>query len=75
MTRQSQESLDVDCYAGAGYPERPRAFVWQGERYEVEEVGRRWRTPAEYGFRVRTTAGEYFTLLYHELEDTWTLHR
>lgn len=73
MTQQSQKTLTVVCYAGTGYPERPRAFIWQDERYEVEEVGRRWRTPAEYGFSVRTTEGEHFTLLYHEREDVWTL--
>lgn len=75
MTRWSHEALEVDCYAGAGYPERPRAFTWHGERHEVKEVERRWRTPADYGFSVRTTDGEHFTLLYHEREDRWTLRQ
>lgn len=73
MMKHSQESVVVDCYAGAGYPERPRAFVWKGERHEVEDVERRWRTPAEYGFYVRTTEGTHVTLLYREREDRWIL--
>ena len=30
----------VECYAGHRFPERPRAFDWEGERIEVEEVER-----------------------------------
>ncbi len=50
------EAGGVECYAGYRYPERPRAFVWEGERVEIEAVERRWRTPAGPTFRIRTTA-------------------
>ena len=61
----------VECYAGARYPERPRAFLWEGERVAVEEVEQQWRTPAGPAFRVRTTDGRRFTLAYDEAADDW----
>jgi Domain of unknown function (DUF6504) len=56
----------VESYAGARYPERPRAFVWQGQRLLVEQVEREWRTPEGLTFRVRTEDGRRFTLTYRE---------
>ncbi len=61
----------VECYAGVRYPERPRAFVWEGERVAVEEVERQWRTPAGPAFRVRTADGRHFTLAYDEAAGDW----
>jgi len=61
----------VECYAGTRYPERPRAFLWEGERVAVEEVERQWRTPAGPAFRVRSADGRRFTLAYDEAADVW----
>jgi hypothetical protein len=61
----------VECYAGYRDTERPRAFLWEGERVEVMEVERQWRTPAGPVFRVRTGDGRHFTLAYDEAADTW----
>lgn len=63
----------VECYAGHRYPERPRAFVWQGARVAVEEVERRWRTPNGLAFRIRTADGRRFTLTYDEAADAWNI--
>jgi hypothetical protein len=63
----------VECYAGYRYPERPRAFVWEGERKEVEAIKRRWHTPAGPAFLVRTGDGRHFTLAYDEAADTWDI--
>jgi hypothetical protein len=63
----------VECYAGHRYPERPRAFLWEGERVAVEEVERSWRTPAGPVFRVRTVGGRHFTLAYDEAADSWDI--
>lgn len=63
--------FSVECYAGYCYPERPRAFLWKGERVTVEEVERSWRTPAGPAFRVRTADGRRFTVAYDEAADTW----
>jgi hypothetical protein len=65
----------VACYAGGCYPERPRAFWWEGERLEVATVERQWRTPAELTFRVRTSDGRRFTLAYDEAADAWSIRR
>ncbi|MBL7063204.1 MAG: hypothetical protein ISS49_03205 [Anaerolineae bacterium] len=61
----------VECYAGYRYPERPRTFVWEGERVAVEEVERQWRTPAGPVFRVRTAGGRHFILAYDEAAGDW----
>lgn len=42
----------VEAYAGYRYDERPRAFTWQGQRYIVLAVQRRWRSPRGLGFIV-----------------------
>ena len=63
--------VTVECYAGHRFPERPRAFDWEGERIEVEEVERCWRTPPGLVFRVRATDGRRFTLAYDEAADNW----
>jgi hypothetical protein len=61
----------VECYAGYMSPERPRAFVWQGERVEVVEVLVRGRLPGEHWFRVRSGGGEFFDLTYTIETDEW----
>ena len=61
----------VECYAGTRYPERPRAFLWEGERVMVEAVEHQWRTPAGPAFRVRAANGRRFTLAYDEAADAW----
>ena len=61
----------VECYAGHRYPERPRAFLWEGGRVAVEEVEHSWRTPVGLGFRVRVADGRRFTLTYDEATDSW----
>jgi len=61
----------VECYAGCRYPERPRAFVWEGKRMTVAEVERQWRTPDGLAFCVCTTGGCRFTLAYDETAHAW----
>ena len=61
----------VECYAGTRYPERPRAFLWEGERVMVEAVEHQWRTPAGPAFRVRAANGRRFMLAYDEAADAW----
>jgi len=63
----------VECYAGFRYPERPRAFLWGGERVAVEEIKRQWRTPSGLIFRVCATDGRRFTLAHNEAADVWSV--
>jgi hypothetical protein len=71
----------VECHAGRHYPDRPLAFQWQGERLEVEEVERQWRSQQEarsspilYHYLVRTTEGR-FHLTYDSDADMWEIVR
>ena len=63
----------VECYSGFSYPDRPAAVWWQGQRYEVQTIAARWRTPDGYGFRVITPNGQVFELFYNEREDAWSV--
>ncbi len=64
----------VECHAGYAYPERPIAFLWQGERLEVDRVEAEWRTPDGKHFRVRTRDGRRFTLFYREFVSEWEIN-
>ncbi len=66
-------NLEVDCYSGHTYAERPRSFIWQGIKYEVEEMESAWREPGEHHFRVRVQDDRIFELCYYEREDEWSL--
>jgi hypothetical protein len=70
--------IKVECYSGHTYAQEPRAFEWEGRRYEVERVVKRWRTPAGPGFRVeisnlQSPTSKFLDLTYSEIEDQWTL--
>jgi hypothetical protein len=63
----------VECYSGHTYPQEPRAVVWQGRRFSVARIERRWRTPEGPAFCVETEAGVPFELCYSELEKVWSI--
>ena len=56
---------------GSGYAERPLALHWDGQRLEVEAVEAQWRAPGSHFFRVKTTGGRRFELVYTEAPDAW----
>ena len=62
---------EVMCYAGARYPERPRAFLFGEERLEVVDVERWERTTRALRFTVRVADGRRFCLVYDEGKDAW----
>jgi hypothetical protein len=39
----------------------------------VEKVLARWRAPQGPAFRVQTSSGAPFELIYHEAEDSWEI--
>ena len=63
----------VECFSGHTYAQEPRALVWQGGRYRVARIEGRWRTPEGPAFRVTADPEGVFELLYHELEDCWSI--
>jgi len=76
-----QVSIHAECYSGTTYAQEPRAFEWEGRRYEVARIVKRWRTPAGPGFRVEVAGisspnsliSNPVDLTYLESIDQWTM--
>jgi hypothetical protein len=68
-------SLEVSCYSGHTYAERPATFVWRGRRYVVQRILKQWHSPQGPGFHLVTVEGERFTLTYHKARDQWFLQQ
>jgi hypothetical protein len=74
------ERIKVECYSGYKANERPIAFIFQGARWEVQEIIDRWyegghessRPKISY-FKVRTTEGQAFIIRYQSLFDAWSI--
>jgi hypothetical protein len=74
------EPTEVECYSGYRTNERPLAFIFEGRRWQVEEILDRWyegglrpsEPPLDY-FKVRTTEGRVFLLRYNSLFDAWAI--
>ena len=65
--------IQVTCYSGHTYAERPDLFTWEGEVHRVKEVEREWLEPGQKHFLVRTEDEKTFELCYFEREDMWSL--
>ena len=65
--------VEVKCYSGHTYAERPLAFTWQGKEYRVVEIVKEWRGEGGKCFIVRTGDNKSFQLCYNEAQDTWRL--
>ena len=65
--------LEVRCYSGYTYAERPRSFRWEGEEYEVEDIEREWHEPGERHFQVRAGSSKLFHIWYNETKRQWSL--
>lgn len=65
-------ALEVGCYAGATYPERPMWIARGGERADVVDVESQWREEERLGFRVRLTGGASVVLYYVPELDLWS---
>jgi hypothetical protein len=48
-------------------------IVWQGRRYSVVQIERRWQSPEGPAFCVGTETGERFQLHYHEVAHRWAI--
>ena len=66
-------NLQVTCYSGHTYAQRPESFLWQGTEHGVQRVEREWQEPGERHFRVRTEDNKLFELCYNEHHDHWSL--
>ena len=66
-------AIHVEAYAGASYPERPIAVWRQGQRLDVMEVLRSWRTPDGLHFLVEIEKIGRAELSYRYQEDGWKI--
>jgi hypothetical protein len=67
------EKVEVNCYSGYTYAQRPESFRWQGLEYEVTELEKAWREPGRRCFQVRTGENRLFNLCYNETQNQWSL--
>ncbi len=63
----------VECHSGFDYAERPVAFHWGGQRFEVNTIIAEWRTPEHKTFRVQAVDSCIFLLVYDQVLDTWNV--
>lgn len=71
----SSEPLDVETRPDSIGGQVPRAFRWQGHRYRVISLGRRWQTGQRRWFLVRTLEEQTFELVNDLNDGSWTLGR
>jgi len=67
------DNLQVNCYSGYTYAERPKSFLWEGVEYDIEEIEKEWLEPGERHFQVRTGGNKLFQLCYNEIYNQWSL--
>jgi len=67
------KEVQVHCYSGHTYAERPASFTWQDITHNVEAVEKEWRDPGSRCFRVCTEDKRIFELCYNERQDEWSL--
>lgn len=63
----------VECHSDFEYAERPTALHWEGQRLPIEKIFESCRTPTGKRFRVQTTDGQIFELIYSTLYDEWRI--
>jgi hypothetical protein len=69
----AEEKLEIRCYSGRTYAERPVSFLWEGIEYEIQEVEKAWLEPGQRHFQVRAVNNQRFHLWYDETKAEWSL--
>jgi hypothetical protein len=65
-------SIEVSCYAGYRYPERPISFKLLERTFLIEEILDRWYGEDYLYFKVRA-AERIYLLKYDPVQDQWSL--
>lgn len=63
--------VEVECYSGSGYANRPQAIRTESERLLIEKVLSEARIPQGKRFSVRLEDGRLVDLEYLEVQDLW----
>ena len=67
-----EEMVDVACYAGSRYPQRPLRVTWRGAERDVLAVEREWQEPRRRCYLVRLEGDRLLRLSYYERNERWT---
>ncbi len=67
-----EEMVDVACYAGSRYPQRPLRVTWRGAEREVLAVEREWQEPRRRCSRGRLDGDRRRRLSYYQRNERWT---
>ena len=67
-----EEMVDVACYAGSRYAQRPLRVTWRGAERDVLAVEREWQEPRRRCYLVRLEGDRLLRLSYYERNDRWT---
>ena len=73
LVRWGMNNIEVRCYSGHTYAERPESFRWQGVDYKITGIERTWQEPGEKYFRVRVGDNKLFRLCYNESSGRWSI--
>ena len=66
-------NVEVRCYSGHTYAERPESFRWKGAEYLVTRIEKSWKEPGEKYFQVSAGDNKRFRLCYNETEREWAV--
>ena len=69
---ESAGRLNVGCYAGHRYAERPEWVELDGERVDVVEIEKEWREEDRLGFVVKLRDRRRMLLYYEPNDDAWS---
>jgi hypothetical protein len=64
--------VQVTCYSGHTYAERPESLTWEGIVYKVKRIEKEWQEPGARLFKVLTGDSRFFILSYNERGDEWS---
>jgi hypothetical protein len=70
---EEDSSVEVKCYSGFAYAERPVSFRWRGKEYNIEKIEKEWQEPGRKCFLVSTGETKSFQLCYNHINQQWTL--
>ena len=63
----------VECHSGYKYGQRPTAVLSNGERHEIIEIIREWKSPTGIFFQVLTADDQAYELKYKLDRDEWSV--
>lgn len=70
-----KEPIAVEARFEADGTIRPKAFLWQGQRYRIASLGRQWEEGDEHHFLVMTADSRVYELAFLQREAAWRLVR